>query len=221
METDAVEPAARRHGGAARRPLRPHHGRLRVPGGPPPAALRQLGAARVLPGRRCARTTTACRGPVGAAGAAEGTPGGGDAELGRAFLRLARRKCSCPPTRTARSPHPSTRLRKEALRGLSRSILTTTDIKTGLGGLRDIEFLAQGLQLVHAHEDARAPAGRNASRACVRWATAGILSRGDRGAASPGTTSSCGAWSISSRSTRTARRTAFPAIPVSCGPWRG
>ena len=44
------------------------------------------------------------------------------------------------------------RLRREALRGLSRSILSTTDIKTGLGGLRDVEFLAQGLQLVHAHE---------------------------------------------------------------------
>ena len=44
------------------------------------------------------------------------------------------------------------RLRREALRALSRNILTTTDIKTGLGGLRDVEFLAQGLQLVHARE---------------------------------------------------------------------
>ncbi len=44
------------------------------------------------------------------------------------------------------------RLRRQALHALSQSVLVTTDIKTGLGGMRDIEFLAQGLQLVHAHE---------------------------------------------------------------------
>jgi glutamate-ammonia-ligase adenylyltransferase len=43
-------------------------------------------------------------------------------------------------------------LRREAVRSLSRSVLTTKDIKTGLGGLRDVEFLAQGLQLSHAHD---------------------------------------------------------------------
>lgn len=78
-------------------------------------------------------------------------PVAGDVDLGQAFLRAARE--------VLLSPHPAaqiassiTRLRKEAIRALSRSILTTTDIKTGLGGLRDIEFLAQGLQLAHARE---------------------------------------------------------------------
>ena len=37
--------------------------------------------------------------------------------------------------------------------GMHFLLPTTTDIKTGLGGLRDVEFLAQGLQLVHAHEN--------------------------------------------------------------------
>ena len=78
-------------------------------------------------------------------------PVAGDAELGRAFLRSAQEVLlsAHAPAEIASSID---RLRTEALRALSRSILTTTDIKTGLGGLRDIEFLAQGLQLVHARK---------------------------------------------------------------------
>ena len=78
-------------------------------------------------------------------------PIAGDAEVGRAFLDAARALLLLPRDRAAVVASID-RLRKEARRSLSRSILSTTDVKTGLGGLRDIEFLAQGLQLVHARE---------------------------------------------------------------------
>ncbi len=76
-------------------------------------------------------------------------PVAGDLDLGAAFLARVR------PLLTARRTRGEVvssidRLRREALRSLARSILATTDVKTGLGGLRDIEFLAQGLQLLHA-----------------------------------------------------------------------
>ncbi|HEY9595017.1 MAG TPA: glutamate-ammonia-ligase adenylyltransferase [Spirochaetia bacterium] len=78
-------------------------------------------------------------------------PVAGDILMGREFLDSVRPLVA--------SPHPApevvatiTRLRREALRSLSRSLLTTTDVKTGLGGLRDVEFLVQGLQMIHAHD---------------------------------------------------------------------
>jgi glutamate-ammonia-ligase adenylyltransferase len=78
-------------------------------------------------------------------------PIAGDLSLGREFLDSMQGLLL--------SPHPHAevaasidRLRREALKGLARSMLSTTDIKTGLGGLRDIEFLTQGLVLIHAHQ---------------------------------------------------------------------
>lgn len=79
-------------------------------------------------------------------------PVAGDAGVGSTFLDNARRLLTAPHQRIEVASSID-RLRKEALRALARSILsTTTDIKTGLGGLRDVEFLAQGLLLVHAHD---------------------------------------------------------------------
>jgi [glutamine synthetase] adenylyltransferase / [glutamine synthetase]-adenylyl-L-tyrosine phosphorylase len=77
-------------------------------------------------------------------------PIAGDLSLGREFLG------SMQELLLAAHPHAEVaasidRLRREALKALARSVLSTTDIKTGLGGLRDIEFLTQGLVLVHAH----------------------------------------------------------------------
>jgi [glutamine synthetase] adenylyltransferase / [glutamine synthetase]-adenylyl-L-tyrosine phosphorylase len=77
-------------------------------------------------------------------------PIAGDLEVGRAFLDSVR------PLLIARHDPAEVmmtidRLRKDAVRSLARSILTTTDIKTGLGGLRDVEFVVQGLQLINAH----------------------------------------------------------------------
>ena len=90
-----------------------------------------------------------------------------------------------------------------------RSILTTTDIKTGLGGLRDVEFLAQGLQLVHAHEQAGALRAERFPRSAPSRKP-GILSR-KRPNGSHRIISFCEGWSTSSRSTRIGRRTISPA----------
>jgi glutamate-ammonia-ligase adenylyltransferase len=76
-------------------------------------------------------------------------PVAGDAQLGAAFLDLALGRLLLPRKR-AEVAAAIDSLRQEAIRGLSRSVLSTTDIKTGLGGLRDVEFLAQGLQLSNA-----------------------------------------------------------------------
>jgi glutamate-ammonia-ligase adenylyltransferase len=77
-------------------------------------------------------------------------PVAGDPALGQSFMEAARKRLLVPRGR-AEVAAAIDSLRREALRGLSRSVLSTTDIKTGLGGLRDVEFLAQGLQLSNAH----------------------------------------------------------------------
>ena len=81
-------------------------------------------------------------------------PVAGDPALGQAFLDTARTQLLVPRAHAEVAAAIDT-LRREALRGLSRGVLSTTDIKTGLGGLRDVEFLAQGLQLSHAHDHPR------------------------------------------------------------------
>jgi glutamate-ammonia-ligase adenylyltransferase len=78
-------------------------------------------------------------------------PIAGDLEVGRAFLDSVRGLLTAPHEH-AEVAASIDRLRREALKSLSRSVLSTTDVKTGLGGLRDVEFLAQGLQLTHAHQ---------------------------------------------------------------------
>ncbi|NLF38951.1 glutamate-ammonia-ligase adenylyltransferase [bacterium] len=42
-------------------------------------------------------------------------------------------------------------LRDKAMKHYAKAAGAVIDVKTGIGGIRDIEFLAQGLQLVHAH----------------------------------------------------------------------
>jgi glutamate-ammonia-ligase adenylyltransferase len=78
-------------------------------------------------------------------------PVAGDMAVGGAFL-ASTRKNLLVPRRQADVASSIDGLRKEARKSLARSILSTTDVKTGLGGLRDIEFLAQGLQLVFGGE---------------------------------------------------------------------
>jgi len=46
------------------------------------------------------------------------------------------------------------RMRREAVRATTQGIQRGTDVKSGFGGIRDIEFLVQGLQLIHAPENA-------------------------------------------------------------------
>jgi glutamate-ammonia-ligase adenylyltransferase len=44
------------------------------------------------------------------------------------------------------------RMRNSAIKAFSGTGRALLDVKSGLGGLRDVEFLVQGLQLVHCHE---------------------------------------------------------------------
>ena len=41
-------------------------------------------------------------------------------------------------------------MRQTAIKKYSRFASSTTDVKSGAGGIRDVEFLIQGLQLIHA-----------------------------------------------------------------------
>ncbi|MFH1351776.1 MAG: glutamate-ammonia-ligase adenylyltransferase [Pseudomonadota bacterium] len=45
------------------------------------------------------------------------------------------------------------RMRKEALQASATGIAGTIDVKSGFGGLRDVEFLVQGLQLIHGPDN--------------------------------------------------------------------
>ena len=44
------------------------------------------------------------------------------------------------------------KMRKKAIKNLSRNLASGIDVKTGLGGIRDVEFLVQGLQLLYSKE---------------------------------------------------------------------
>jgi len=44
-------------------------------------------------------------------------------------------------------------MRRAAVQATIRGIQRGTDVKSGFGGLRDVEFLVQGLQLIHAPEN--------------------------------------------------------------------
>ncbi|MBW1787918.1 MAG: glutamate-ammonia-ligase adenylyltransferase, partial [Deltaproteobacteria bacterium] len=44
-------------------------------------------------------------------------------------------------------------MRRAAVRATARGIQRGTDVKSGFGGLRDVEFLVQGLQLIHAPDN--------------------------------------------------------------------
>ncbi len=76
-------------------------------------------------------------------------PVAGDIALGGGFLEAVRRFLTVPREREA-VVSSIDGLRREAVRRLARSGGGTTDVKTGLGGIRDVEFLVQGLQLVNA-----------------------------------------------------------------------
>jgi len=66
------------------------------------------------------------------------------------------------------------RLRQAALRQQARGGAAVTDVKSGLGGLRDVEFLAQGLQLIHARAHPELLTG-NTLQALAELAEAGVL----------------------------------------------
>jgi glutamate-ammonia-ligase adenylyltransferase len=99
----------------------------------------------------------------------------GDQMMGQEFLNAAKGRLLAPRA-SSEVAAAIDALRREAMRSRSRSVLATTDIKTGLGGLRDIEFLAQGLQLSHAHDHPRLLCGSTLSALKV-LAEEGILAK--------------------------------------------
>jgi len=76
-------------------------------------------------------------------------PVAGNLRLGWAFLEELKPLFLQPrsPVEIVKSIR---RMRSAALKTSSQGPGATVDVKTGLGGLRDVEFLIQGLQLIHA-----------------------------------------------------------------------
>jgi glutamate-ammonia-ligase adenylyltransferase len=78
-------------------------------------------------------------------------PVAGNLKMGEAFLSelepllLERRQ----PGRIADSID---RMRRASVKSASAGLGPTLDVKSGTGGIRDVEFLVQGLQLIHGHD---------------------------------------------------------------------
>ena len=78
-------------------------------------------------------------------------PVAGDPDLGQAFVDAARRRLWKRPF-TAADRHSVRSLKARAEGELSRAV-SERDVKLGPGGIRDIEFAVQLLQLVHGGDD--------------------------------------------------------------------
>jgi len=77
-------------------------------------------------------------------------PVAGDLELGVRFLEQARARL-LEPVPAAEVARGIRGLRRASQARLSRALAGGPNIKEGSGGIRDAEFLVQGLQLIHAH----------------------------------------------------------------------
>ena len=101
-------------------------------------------------------------------------PVAGNAALGTALLEHVRPifMQPRPPTTIILSIET---LRKTAIKNVAAPIhIGGTDVKSGLGGIRDIEFLVQGLQLIHAPRQSELLDGNTLS-ALERLKTCGLL----------------------------------------------
>ncbi len=103
----------------------------------------------------------------------------GNAELGEQYIKQIKPMIWAYPERS-RIVESTRHLRKRVLEQLTREEIEQ-DIKLGRGGLRDVEFTAQLMQLVHgvADESLRVP---NTLLALERLCDAGLLAREDRDA---------------------------------------
>ncbi|HEV3402169.1 MAG TPA: bifunctional [glutamine synthetase] adenylyltransferase/[glutamine synthetase]-adenylyl-L-tyrosine phosphorylase, partial [Acidimicrobiales bacterium] len=104
-------------------------------------------------------------------------PIAGDADLGDAFLAAAEKRLWTKPF-TAEDLRAVRVMKARAEGELARRGLTDREIKRGRGGIRDIEFAVQLLQLVHGRHD---PALRspNTLEALAELGTAGYVDGGD------------------------------------------
>jgi [glutamine synthetase] adenylyltransferase / [glutamine synthetase]-adenylyl-L-tyrosine phosphorylase len=98
-------------------------------------------------------------------------PVAGNLEVGRRFLGGLREVLAAP--RDPRAVCASIR-RLRRLAVARHAAAAGEDVKSGVGGIRDVEFLVQGLQLIHLHRHPELAAG-NTLQALERLAHAGIL----------------------------------------------
>ncbi len=69
-------------------------------------------------------------------------------------------------------------MREKSQKAISESLTRTFDVKTGLGGIRDVEFLVQGLQLAHLYQYPEL-LEQNTLLALDKLASTGILEKQD------------------------------------------
>ncbi len=104
-------------------------------------------------------------------------PIAGDMELGRRVcLRI--REILMAKRRPEEIFQTVCHMRQEAIRMATRAIIKTRDLKTGIGGIRDVEFMTQALQLAHMPELPELLAG-NTLEALEKLSDANIISPGD------------------------------------------
>ena len=100
-------------------------------------------------------------------------PVAGNRSLGYDFLRQLR-PVLLQPRKRQDVVDSVERMRNAAIRKYGRSLAGGRDVKSGVGGIRDVEFLCQGLQLIHAADHPELLEGNTLS-ALDRLAKAGIL----------------------------------------------
>ncbi len=100
-------------------------------------------------------------------------PVGGDAGLGNRVMERLRSFLIKENIREE-IVHSVRELRKTAIADSDRSLLSGTDIKSGRGGIRDIEFLLQGFQLIFCNRYPSIITG-NTLTGLSRLAEAGLL----------------------------------------------
>jgi glutamate-ammonia-ligase adenylyltransferase len=104
----------------------------------------------------------------------------GDAALGAAFAR-ERRDVLCQPRERAQVIADVCRMRAEWRKQRDRSDAGSLDLKQGAGALLDIQFLLQGLVLLHAHAQPALATHGDTPGVLAACAQAGVLDAGDAG----------------------------------------
>ena len=102
----------------------------------------------------------------------------GDAALGDAFAR-ERGEILCQPRERDKAIAEVSRMRAEWRRQRDRSDPASLDLKQGAGALLDIQFLLQGLVLLHAHAHPRLAAHADTPSILAACAGAGVLTERD------------------------------------------
>ena len=136
-------------------------------------------------------------------------PVAGDAQLGRGVRRRGSTPFVYPPELAPAAIEDVRRTKvrlEEYIRQRGKEFI---EVKRGRGGIRDVEFAVQLLQIVHGRRDPRLRTP-NTLAALTAAGARGVRCRRRRRRPSPTPTGSCGAWSIACRSCGTCRPTTCP-----------